>query len=386
MAKNISILGSTGSIGTQTLEVVRNLKNISVLGLTANENIDLLEKQIYEFKPLKAAVMNEKKAEILRKRLKPCNVKVLSGLDGLMEVSEIENMDTLVTSVVGNIGLLPTLNAIKKGKDIALANKETLVSAGKLVMEEAKNNNINIFPVDSEHSAIFQCIQGNIHNKINRILLTASGGPFKGKTLDELKNVTVKDALNHPNWSMGKKITIDSATMMNKGLEVIEAKWLFNVDVSKIEVLIHSQSIVHSAVEFEDGAVIAQMGEPDMKIPIQYALTYPNRLKSSSPKIDFANRNCLTFEKPDTNVFKCLSLAYNAINIGGTMPAVLNSANEIAVKKFLNNKISFLDIGKLIEITMNAYNVKRDYNLDTLIEADKWAREFTENIKLKSLR
>ena len=386
MAKKIAILGSTGSIGTQTLEVVRNLKNISVLGLTANENIDLLENQIYEFKPLKVAVMNEDKAEILRKRLKLNDVKVLSGIDGLIEVSEMDEIDTLVTSVVGNIGLLPTLNAIKKGKDIALANKETLVTGGNLVMEEARSRNVNIFPVDSEHSAIFQCIQGNLHNKINRILLTASGGPFRGKTIDELKNVTISDALNHPNWSMGKKITIDSATMMNKGLEVIEAKWLFNVDVNKIEVLIHPQSIVHSAVEFEDGAVIAQMGEPDMKIPIQYALTYPNRFISTSPKIDFSNRSCLTFEKPDTSVFKCLQLAYDAIEIGGTMPTVLNSANEIAVSKFLNNEIGFLDISKLIEKTMNAYNVKHGYSLDNLIKTDKWARDFADNIKLTSLR
>lgn len=378
--KRIAILGSTGSIGTQTLEVVRNLGNIEVVGLTANNNIDLLESQINEFKPKKVAVKNKKNAYILEQRLKSNlqtkNIEVLAETDGLVQIATLDEIDIVVTSVVGNIGLLPTIKAIQSKKDIALANKETLVAAGKLVIEEAKRYNVNIYPVDSEHSAIFQCLQGNYNNKISKIHLTASGGPFKTKTVDELKYVTLDDALNHPNWKMGKKITIDSATMMNKGLEVIEAKWLFDVDLNKINVLIHPQSIIHSMVEYEDGAVIAQLGEPDMKVPIQYALTYPNRVKNSFTKINFFEHNKLEFEKPDLNKFECLNLAYEAIKIGGNMPAVLNSANEVAVDLFLNNKIKFLDIPKLIETTMGAYTVKYNYTLDDLKETDTVVREF----------
>lgn len=378
--KRIAILGSTGSIGTQTLEVVRNLGNIEVVGLTANNNIDLLESQINEFKPKKVAVKNKKNAYILEQRLKSNlqtkNIEVLAETDGLVQIATLDEIDIVVTSVVGNIGLLPTIKAIQSKKDIALANKETLVAAGKLVIEEAKRYNVNIYPVDSEHSAIFQCLQGNYNNKISKIHLTASGGPFKTKTVDELKYVTLDDALNHPNWKMGKKITIDSATMMNKGLEVIEAKWLFDVDLNKINVLIHPQSIIHSMVEYEDGAVIAQLGEPDMKVPIQYALTYPNRVKNSFTKINFFEHNKLEFEKPDLNKFECLNLAYEAIKIGGNMPAVLNSANEVAVDLFLNNKIKFLDIPKLIETTMGAYTVKYNYTLDDLKETDMVVREF----------
>lgn len=380
MAKNISILGSTGSIGTQTLDVVREIGGINVKAITANNNIELLEKQIREFNPDIAAVMNEEMAEKLKERVKDCGTKILSGIDGLIEAAVYKESDTVVTSVVGNIGIVPTFEAIKAGKNIALANKETLVSAGKLIINAVKKYGVKLYPVDSEHSAIFQCLRGNEDNKIRRILLTASGGPFRGRKREELLNVRAEDALKHPNWSMGKKVTIDSASLMNKGLEVIEAKWLFGVDVEDIEVLIHPQSIVHSAVEYEDGAVIAQMGEPDMKVPIQYALTYPKRVKNSFPKIDFAKRNNLTFEKPDMDTFKCLSLAYRAIKTGGTMPTVMNGANEMAVAAFLENKIGFLDIADIIEKTMMSYNVKYDYTVEDLVEADKWARNFSNNL------
>ena len=380
MAKNISILGSTGSIGTQTLDVVREIGGINVKAITANNNIELLEKQIREFNPDIAAVMNEEMAEKLKERVKDCGTKILSGIDGLIEAAVYKESDTVVTSVVGNIGIVPTFEAIKAGTNIALANKETLVSAGELIINAVKKYGVKLYPVDSEHSAIFQCLRGNEDNKIRRILLTASGGPFRGRKREELLNVRAEDALKHPNWSMGKKVTIDSASLMNKGLEVIEAKWLFGVDVEDIEVLIHPQSIVHSAVEYEDGAVIAQMGEPDMKVPIQYALTYPKRVKNSFPKIDFAKRNSLNFEKPDMDSFKCLSLAYRAIKTGGTMPTVMNGANEMAVAAFLENKIGFLDIADIIEKTMMSYNVKYDYTVEDLVEADKWARNFSNNL------
>ena len=295
-------------------------------------------------------------------------------MEGLIVAAVHPDADTVVNSVVGNIGLRPTVEAIKAGKDIALANKETLVTSGELVMRLVKEKGINMYPVDSEHSAIFQSLQGNSMNKIERIWLTASGGPFRGRT--DLSNVTLQEALNHPNWSMGKKITIDSATMMNKGLEVIEAKWLFDVELNQIEVLVHPQSIVHSMVEYEDGAVIAQLGVPDMKVPIQYALTYPKRVKNRFPKLNFFEKNNLTFEKPDLKVFRCLGLAFDAIKIGGTMPAVLNAANEAAVALFLNGKIGFTDIPKLIEKAMGAYTVKYDYSLEDVLEADSFAREY----------
>ena len=377
--KTISILGSTGSVGTQTLEVVKNLGNIRVAGLTGNENVKGMEKQYYTYRPAKIAMMNMGRALQLRERLAGEPVSVLWGMEGLVEVATMKEVDMVVTSVVGNVGLEPTFEAIRHGKDIALANKETLVSAGQLVMDEIKKKKVTLYPMDSEHSAIFQCLQGNQKNSIRRILLTASGGPFLGKTKQELENVTVEDALKHPNWDMGKKITIDSATLMNKGLEVMEAKWLFDVSVDQIEVLVHPQSIIHSAVEYEDGAVIAQIGEPDMKVPIQYALTYPERIKNDYPKIDFLKRNTMTFEKPDFETFSCLSLAFRALKIGGTMPAVLNSANEVAVRKFIEKKIGFLDIARLIEKTMNAYTVKENYTLEDLLAADRWARNFAEN-------
>ena len=385
MINNISILGSTGSIGTQALDVVRAVKgdDIKVHGITGNNNIDLLEKQALEFKPEIVAVMDEEKSIELKKRLKSENIKVLGGMEGLIKVATMENVETVLTSVVGNVGLEPTLEAIKSNKNIALANKETLVSAGELVMRTAMGKGIKILPVDSEHSAIFQCLQGKQDNNIYKILLTASGGSFRGKTIDELKNVNVDDALKHPNWVMGRKITIDSATLMNKGLEVIEAVWLFNVNVNQIQVLVHPQSIIHSAVEFEDGAVIAQLSAPDMRLPIQYALLYPKRVDTNLPRLDLFEHNNLTFEKPDMDTFKCLSLAFRAINEGGTMPAVMNAANEVAVERFLNREISFLQIPELIEKTMNSYSPVYNYDLKTVLEADKWAREFVYNQTVK---
>ena len=378
--RKISILGSTGSIGTQTLEVVEILGNIKVMAITGNSNVKLLEEQARKFQPELIAVMDEKNAEILKEKLSDLNIRVVSGMNGLVEAATYEGVDTVVTSVVGNVGLKPTFEAIRAGKNIALANKETLVSAGQLVMDLAKKHNINIYPVDSEHSAIFQSLQGNEGNKIERILLTASGGPFRGKKREELLHVTASDALKHPNWSMGNKITIDSATLMNKGLEVMEAKWLFGVDVDQIEVLVHPQSIVHSAVEYEDGAIVAQLGEPDMRVPIQYALTYPKRIKNPFPRVDFTQRNNLTFDKPDMETFKCLSLAYRALKTGGTLPAVLNGANEVAVARFLKGEIGFLDIPELIEQTMDAYTVKYEYTLEDLLEADAWAKDFAAKV------
>ncbi len=381
--KNISILGSTGSIGVQTLDVVRISDEFKVVGLTANSNTELLIRQIEEFRPLKVAVMDEKKAEELKGIYKGRGPEILSGIEGLIEVAVMDECETVVVSVVGNIGIKPTFEAIRAKKDIALATKEVLVSGGSLITTEAKRNGVNIYPIDSEHSAIFQCLQGNSMNKIEKIILTASGGPFRGKSAEELNNVTPQMALSHPNWDMGAKITIDSSTMMNKGLEVIEAKWFFDVDISRIEVLVHPQSIVHSAVQYEDGAVIAQMGVPDMKVPIAYALTYPTRIKSPFKRLELAEIGTLTFEKPDMDTFKCLSLAYKAIETGGTMPAVLNAANEIAVSKFLKNEIKYLDIPVIIEKTMEAYTVKYDYSIDELLEADRWGREFSNNLNME---
>lgn len=377
MTENISILGSTGSIGTQTLDVIRDIGGIRVWAMTTNVRIELFEKQIREFKPKLVCVMNEEKALELKHNIADLDTEVLTGMDGLVAAATIAEADTVVNSVVGNIGLVPTVAAINSGKNIALANKETLVTSGELVMELLKKNNVNMYPVDSEHSAIFQCLQGNDGNNIKHILLTASGGPFR--TRENVADVTVEDALKHPNWSMGKKITIDSATLMNKGLEVIEAKWLFGVELDKIIVVVHPQSVVHSMVEYEDGAVIAQLGVPDMKVPIQYALTYPKRVKNSFEKLDIFSYGSLTFERPDTKRFPCLGLAYDAIKTGGTMPAVLNAANEIAVAGFIDGKVDFLGIPRLIESAMSAYNVKYNYTLDDVLEADKWAREYTKS-------
>lgn len=380
MNKNIVILGATGSIGTQALEVVENLKNINIVGLSTNTNIDILEKQIRKYNPMYVCVTNIEKANILKENIKDTKTQILTGEEGLIKLATLDNVDTILNSLVGNVGLLPTIYGIRAKKHIALANKETLVSAGELVIKEAKKYNVNIYPIDSEHSAIFQCLQGNKYDEIEKIILTASGGPFRDHT--SLENVTLKEALNHPNWSMGKKITIDSATLMNKGLEVIEAKWLFNVDVDKIEVIIHPQSIIHSMVEYKDSAIMAQLGTPDMKVPIQYALAYPNRIKNDFEKLDLLKYNNLTFKKPDYELFPCLKYAFDAIKIGGTMPCVLNASNEIAVEYFLKEKIKFTDIPKIVYKTMEEHKNKLNYSLEDVLQADKFARDFAKNLIL----
>ena len=382
--KKISILGSTGSIGMQTLEAARNLPNITITALCAHSNIDLLEKQIFEFKPEIAAVMDEEAGEKLKNRIKS-KTEILTGLSGVMStVLEIQ-ADMIVNAIVGSAGLMPTIAAISAKRDVALANKESLVAGGELaIFRESKENGVNIIPVDSEHSAIFQCLYGNNKNKISKIYLTASGGPFRGMKKEQLSKVTVDDALKHPNWKMGPKITIDSATMMNKGLEVIEAKWLFDIPLEKIEVLVHPQSIIHSMVEFEDGSVMAQLGMPDMRIPIQYALTFPERKSNNFAKINFLKNNNLTFEPPDTDVFECLEIAITAAKIGGTMPAVMNMANECAVSLFLNRMINFTDIPVIIRKAMDAYNVKYNFSLDDVMEAEDWTRAYIGNKFLRS--
>jgi 1-deoxy-D-xylulose-5-phosphate reductoisomerase len=374
LTKKISILGSTGSIGVQTLDVARNL-NIEVVGLTANSNIDLIEKQVLEFKPKYVALVDEKLSIELGKRLKGLNVEVYHGLEGLIKVATINEIDTVVTSIVGIAGLIPTMEAIRHKKNIALANKETLVTAGSLVMNEAKKYNVNILPVDSEHSAIFQCLMGNNNKEVEKIILTASGGPFRGKTKEELKSVTLAQALKHPNWNMGSKITIDSATLMNKGLEVIEAKWLFGVSLEQIQVVVHPQSIIHSMVEYVDGSVMAQLGSPDMRIPIQMALTYPERKSNNFSRLNLLEKNNLTFEQPDYEAFPSLALAFEALKTGGTMPAVLNGANEVAVSLFLNEKITFIEIPKIIEKVMARHSVNINPSLNDIIEVDRWSRE-----------
>lgn len=378
--KKISILGSTGSIGTQTLDVVRkNRDKFEVVAISANSSINLLLEQIKEFRPKYVAVYNENSAKQL-KELIPSDLKieVLSGMDGLITISSLDEIDVLLTAIVGMIGLIPTLEAIKKGKTIALANKETLVTAGQLVMEEARKRNVDILPVDSEHSAIFQCLNGENKKEIDSIILTASGGPFRGKTKEELLNVTKNEALKHPNWSMGRKISIDSSTLMNKGLEVIEAKWLFDVDAEKIDVVVHPQSIIHSMVQFVDSSIIAQMGCPDMKLPIQYALTYPNRLLNDFERLDFSKLNALTFEKPDLETFPCLQLAYESLKSGGTYSAVLNAANEVLVNEFLEDKIKFYDIPYYIEKTLEAHDSIKKPTLEEILHIDKWSRDFVK--------
>lgn len=379
MSKIISILGSTGSVGTQTLEVVSSMRNIVVKGLTTNTNIDLLEEQIKTFNPEQVAVMDTDQAKVLRDRLKNqgINTQVSSGIEGLTTIATLPEIDTVVTSVVGMIGLIPTIRAIENGKDIALANKETLVTAGEIVMNKAKEHQVSIYPVDSEHSAIFQCLRGNEKEPIHRIILTASGGPFRLHSKEDLLDVSVADALAHPNWDMGKKISIDSATMMNKGLEVIEAKWLFGLELNQIDVVVHPQSIIHSMVEYEDANIMAQLGAPDMKGPIQYALNYPNRIAGDVERVDFTRYNSLTFEEPDYIKFPCLQYAYDAMKIGGTMPAVLNAANEIAVEAFLNKEISFMDIPRLIHDTMISHIDINKPTLEQILESDTWARGFS---------
>lgn len=376
MVKAISVLGSTGSVGAKALKVAKNL-NISVDGLAVFSNILRLEEQIREFKPKKVAIFDEKAAKSLKEKVADLHVKVLCGMDGLCEVAAMNAADVVLNSVSGMVGLRPTLCAIDAGKDVALANKETLVVGGALVMERARKAGIRILPVDSEHSAIFQCLQG-CHDKksLKKLILTASGGPFLGKNIDELRAVTKCDALKHPNWSMGSKITIDSATMMNKGFEVIEAVWLFDVLADDIDVLIHRESIVHSMVEFCDNSVIAQMGMPDMGIPIQYALTYPERVPSIVKNLDLAQVGSLSFCRPDNETFKGIDICRAALKSGGTMPAVINAANEEAVKLFLNEEISFLEITETVQKAMDCIKTVNSNSLDDILAADAEAREF----------
>ena len=376
--KTISILGSTGSIGTQTLDVVRTNQDIKVEALAAGRNISLLLEQIKEFHPRLVCVYEPEKAKELEEIIKKeqLQVEVTTGMDGLLACATVSGAEIVVTAFVGMIGIRPTIEAIKAGKHIALANKETLVTAGHIIMPLAKEMGVSILPVDSEHSAIFQSLQGNAGNKINRILLTASGGPFRGRTKEELKNVQLEDALKHPNWSMGRKITIDSSTLVNKGLEVIEAKWLFDADADKIQVVVHPQSIIHSMIEYEDGAVIAQLGTPDMKLPIQYALYYPERKGPTSEKLDFAKLRALEFFEPDTEVFPALSMAYEALRIGGSMPTVYNAANEWSVAAFLDRKIGYMDIVENIRKEMEAHKVIVNPSLDDILatEAEVYQR------------
>lgn len=372
---NISVLGSTGSIGTQTLSVARDYKEINIKAITANSNVELIEKQAREFKPELAVMADEEKAKDLKIRLADTETKVLGGKDAVTEAAVIDSAQIVVTAVVGISGLEPTIEAVKAKKNIALANKETLVTGGHIVTALAKENNVKLLPVDSEHSAIFQSLTGNRQNKIKRILLTASGGPFFGKTKAELQNVTPSDALKHPNWSMGAKVTIDSSTLVNKGLEVIEAKWLFDVDIDKIKVLVHRQSVIHSMVEFEDNAVIAQLGMPDMRLPIQFALTYPQRLPMKGNELDFVKYSNLTFAEPDTETFYALELAKKAGREGGILPTVFNSADEAAVGLFLKEKISYLEITEAIQKAMESIPNIKNPTLEDILQTDKKARE-----------
>ncbi len=368
--KKIAILGSTGSIGTQTLEIVRKEPDLAVTALAAGTNVALMEKQIREFRPALAAMWTEEAADDLRERVRDLPVRVACGMDGLLEAASCEDMEVLVTAIVGMIGIKPTIAAIEHGKTIALANKETLVTAGHIIMPLAKERGVQILPVDSEHSAIFQSMHGENRARVERILLTASGGPFRGKKREELAAMTAADALRHPNWSMGQKVTIDSSTLVNKGLEVMEAKWLFDVDLGQIQVVVHPQSIVHSAVQYADGGVMAQLGAPDMKLPIQYALFYPDRRPMDTERIDLFALGQLTFERPDTDTFRGLALAYEAARQGGTMPTVYNAANERAVALFLQGKIGFLQIPELIESSMERHRVTASPSVAKILETE----------------
>ena len=370
--KKIAVLGSTGSIGTQTLEIVRTNQDIKVTALAAGNNIELLEQQIREFSPKVVAVWKEERAKELKEKIRDLDVKVLCGMDGLLAVAAEPEAEILVTAIVGMIGILPTIEAIRAGKDIALANKETLVTAGHIIIPLAKKMGVSILPVDSEHSAIFQSLQGGQEKALHKILLTASGGPFRGKKREELQNIRVEDALKHPNWAMGRKITIDSSTMVNKGLEVIEAKWLFGVDVDQIQVVVQPQSIIHSMVQYIDGAVIAQLGTPDMRVPIEYALFYPERRSLPGDRLDFSKLSQITFEKPDYKVFRGLSLAIEAGKTGGTMPTVFNAANERAVAKFLKGEIKYTDIVRSIEKCMDAHKVSAHPDLEEILATEQW--------------
>lgn len=381
MKKKIGILGSTGSIGTQTLDVINNHKDkFSVELLSAHSNIDLLIKQTIKFKPKTIIIVNEKYYRKLRESLKNQNVNILFGENALNKFYDYCSIDMIVTALVGKSGLIPTINAIENKINIALANKETLVIAGNIINKLAKKNSVKIYPVDSEHSAIFQCLIGESKKSIEKIILTASGGPFRGKTISELKNITKENALNHPNWKMGDKITIDSSTLMNKGLEVIEAKWLFNIDINKIEVVVHPESIIHSMVQFIDGSIKAQLGEPDMKIPIQYALSYPKRVSNEFPRYKFDFNKSLNFEKPCLNTFNNLKLAFEAGKSEGNSPCILNASNEIVVDAFLKEKIAFLDMTKFIEESLNKISYIANPNLEELIETDLKTRNFTKKL------
>lgn len=377
--KKTAILGSTGSIGTQTLEIARTNKDIEVTALAAGNNITLLEEQIREFHPKLAAVWNEERAAELKDRVSDIDVKIVSGMDGLLEVASEPESEILVTAIVGMIGILPTIEAIKAGKDIALANKETLVTAGHIIMPLAKEKGVSILPVDSEHSAIFQSLQGGQEKALHKILLTASGGPFRGRKREELKDIQVEDALKHPNWAMGRKITIDSSTMVNKGLEVIEAKWLFGVSVDQIQVVVQPQSIIHSMVEYEDGAVIAQLGTPDMKLPIQYALYYPERRYLPGDRLDFTTLSQITFEQPDMETFYGLKLAYEAGRAGGSLPTVFNAANERAVALFLDRKIRYLQIPEIIQACMESHRNIGDPTVEEILKTEQETYEFIKN-------
>ena len=379
--KKIAVLGSTGSIGTQTLDIVRNNSDeLQIVALTAGSNVELMEKQVREFCPKLVAMWTPEAAKDLKDRISDLPTKVLSGMEGLLEIAVLEEVNVLVTAIVGMIGIRPTIAAIQAGKDIALANKETLVCAGHIIMPLAKACGVSILPVDSEHSAIFQSMNGEPKNRISKILLTASGGPFRGKTRQELASMRVEDALKHPNWSMGRKITIDSSTLVNKGLEVMEAKWLFDVDLDQIQVVVHPQSIIHSMVEYVDGAVIAQLGIPDMKLPIQYALFYPDRRVMNEKKLDFFELANMTFEKPDMETFTGLKLAYQASKIGGSMPTVYNAANEKAVALFLEKKISYLQITELIGRSMEQHRVVENPDVEQILAAEAQVYEYISGL------
>ena len=377
----IVLLGSTGSIGTQTLDIVRNYSNdLQVLALAAGSNVSLMEKQVREFLPKKAVMWSEEAAKDLKEKVADLDVEVLSGMDGLLEIVTMEEAETVVTAIVGMIGIRPTIAAIESGKTIALANKETLVTAGHIIMPLAKEKGVKILPVDSEHSAIFQSMNGEKKEQVEKILLTASGGPFRGKKTEDLLHIQVEDALKHPNWSMGKKITIDSATLVNKGLEVIEAKWLFDVSLEQIQVVVHPQSIIHSMVQYKDGGIIAQLGTPDMKLPIQYALFYPNRRELPGKKLNFYELNQMTFEKPDMDTFYGLRLAFEASKMGGSMPTVYNAANEKAVSLFLDRKIQFLQIPELIKKAMNNHKIIANPNVDEILSAESEAYDYISTL------
>ena len=379
--KKISILGSTGSIGQSTLSVIEKFpERFTVVALAAGNNIELFEKQVRQFRPSIVSVVSERSAADLKRRCGDLSVRIFSGVEGMIQVAAAEDADITVSAIVGTAGLVPTMAAIRAGKDIALANKEVLVSAGELVMAECRARGVRILPVDSEHSAIFQCLHAGASTDIRKLVLTASGGPFRTFAKKDLANVSLAQALKHPNWSMGRKITIDSATLMNKGLEVIEARWLFDIAPEKIKVLVHPQSIVHSMVEYHDGAVVAQLGVPDMRGPIAYALSYPDRLSGVSPALDLAKVGTLTFEEPDMDRFPCLAYAFDALKAGGSMPAVLSAANEVAVKYFLEEKIGYADIARVIRSTMDAHTPSNIRTVEDALKADLWARHEAEKV------